>query len=166
MHRFLWPTLIAFAAGCASNEPAPTPPAPKKTAPAPAPKPAPKPAPAAEPDRITVSHILIMFAGSDRSSATRTQAEAEKLAKEILERARKGQDFGFMAKKHSDDPGGGTYTMVNNGVRPSNQNEYARKSMVPAFGDVGFKLNVGEVGFATYDRKSSPFGYHVIKRVK
>ncbi|MEM9380014.1 MAG: peptidylprolyl isomerase [Planctomycetota bacterium] len=41
-----------------------------------------------------------------------------------------------------------------------------RTGLVPAFGDVGFSLEVGEVGLATFDEKASPFGYHIIKRVK
>ena len=162
MSRRIALLLIFAIAGCAGPEKPPPvpppPPVPKKTAPA--------PAPAAEPAKITVSHILIMFAGSARSNATRSQAEAEKLAKEIVEQAKKGKDFGFMMKKHSDDPGGGTYTMVNHGKSPDSQGEFRRGDMVPAFGNVGFKLNVGEVGFASYDKKTSPFGFHVIKRIK
>lgn len=42
---------------------------------------------------------------------------------------------------------------------------HPRAAMVPAFGDVGFGLEVGEVGIAGYDEKTSPFGWHVIKRL-
>lgn len=42
---------------------------------------------------------------------------------------------------------------------------HPRAAMVPAFGDVGFALEVGEVGLAGYDEKASPFGWHVIKRL-
>ena len=42
----------------------------------------------------------------------------------------------------------------------------AYSQTVPAFGNVGFKLAVGEIGIADYDPKTSPFGYHVIKRVE
>lgn len=42
---------------------------------------------------------------------------------------------------------------------------HPRAAMVPAFGDVGFSLEVGEVGLAGYDEKASPFGWHVIKRL-
>ena len=42
---------------------------------------------------------------------------------------------------------------------------HPRAAMVPAFGDVGFGLQVGEVGVASFDEKSSPFGWHVIKRL-
>jgi parvulin-like peptidyl-prolyl isomerase len=38
--------------------------------------------------------------------------------------------------------------------------------MVQAFGDVGFKLEVGAVGMATFDPKTSKYGWHIIKRLK
>jgi parvulin-like peptidyl-prolyl isomerase len=38
--------------------------------------------------------------------------------------------------------------------------------MVPAFGDVGFQLDAGQVGMASYDRDKSPYGWHIIKRLK
>lgn len=42
---------------------------------------------------------------------------------------------------------------------------HPRAAMVPAFGDVGFGLQIGEVGLAEYDEAKSPFGWHVIKRL-
>lgn len=42
---------------------------------------------------------------------------------------------------------------------------HPRAAMVPAFGDVGFALEVGEVGVASFDEQASPFGWHVIKRL-
>jgi len=41
-----------------------------------------------------------------------------------------------------------------------------REGMVPAFGDVGFGLEVGAIGMSEYDPKSSPFGWHVIRRLE
>jgi parvulin-like peptidyl-prolyl isomerase len=38
--------------------------------------------------------------------------------------------------------------------------------MVAAFGDVGFQLEVGEVGMAVYDPVKSKYGWHIIKRLK
>lgn len=43
--------------------------------------------------------------------------------------------------------------------------EHPRAAMVPAFGDVGFALEVGDVGMADYDAEKSPFGWHIIKRL-
>ena len=121
--------------------------------------------PVKEPDRITVAHVLISFAGAG-TEARRSKAEAEKLANDVLARAKKGEDFDKMMKDLSDDTGGGVYSMTNTGVKPSSGDEYPRKGMVAAFGDVGFKLEVGGVGMSTFDPKTSPYGWHVIKRLK
>jgi parvulin-like peptidyl-prolyl isomerase len=149
---------------------------PKASAPAakPAAAPAPKPAaaaaavttPAAEPERITIQHVLIGFAGSvPGKQITRTQEEAKAMAEDILARARKGEDFDALVKQHTDDSHPGIYTLANVGVTPG-QGEWARTRMVPAFGDAGFPLKVGEVGMAAYDKARSPFGWHVVKRIK
>jgi|SRR3954468_8630764 parvulin-like peptidyl-prolyl isomerase len=120
-----------------------------------------------QPAIITVQHVLISFEGSERSEQKRSRADAEKLAFEIINRAKNGEDFEKLMKEFSNDPGGGTYTLANDGVT-ANQSagEYERRGMVPAFGDVGFRISVGEVGLADYDPKSSPFGLHIIKRIK
>jgi hypothetical protein len=118
-----------------------------------------------EPEHITVAHVLISFQGTG-TDATRTKAEAEKLAGDVLARARKGEDFDKLMKDLSDDPGGGAYMMSNLGVRPTHPDEFPRNKMVAAFGDVGFKLEVGGIGMSTYDPKTSPYGWHIIKRLK
>ncbi len=41
-----------------------------------------------------------------------------------------------------------------------------RGRMAKGFGDVGFSLQVGEIGLAEYHLKDSPFGWHIIKRIK
>jgi peptidyl-prolyl cis-trans isomerase B (cyclophilin B) len=41
-----------------------------------------------------------------------------------------------------------------------------RAQMAKGFGDVGFALQVGEVGLAEYSVTASPFGWHIIKRIK
>jgi len=38
--------------------------------------------------------------------------------------------------------------------------------MVPAFGNVGFAISVGNVDIADYDPNTSPYGWHIIKRLK
>ncbi|MEM7232241.1 MAG: peptidylprolyl isomerase [Planctomycetota bacterium] len=146
---------------------APKPKEPEKTV-TPTPKPQPKPEPAKEPDHITVQHILIAFKGRlPGRPITRTQAEAEKLANELLEKAKKGEDFGTLVKEHTDDSAPGIYKMANHGVKADREQKiYARGGMVAAFGDVGFPLKVGEIGMAGYDRVKSPYGWHIIKRIK
>lgn len=125
-----------------------------------------QPASAAEPEHIEVQHLLVGFQGTlPGKPITRTQAEAKALAYELLEKARKGEDFDALVKKHTDDAHPGIYGMSNNGVTPAG-GEYPRNRMVAAFGDVGFKLKVGQFGIADHDPKTSPFGYHIIKRTK
>ena len=121
-----------------------------------------------EPERVEVQHILISFKGADaRITSTRSQEEAETLAKELLFRARRGEDFTEMMREHSDDPGEGLYRLANTGVQPDgSRGEVARHRMVKSFGDVSFGLEVGEVGMASYHAMRSKYGWHIIKRLK
>jgi len=140
--------------------------APNSSEPKPATAPPPAPAAAKEPDHITIQHVLIGFTGSvPGKNITRTQEEAKKLAEEILARAKKGENFDELVKKYTDDSAPGIYSMANNGVA-SAAGEYPRSRMVPAFGDAGFPLQVGEIGMASYDKGKSPFGWHIVKRLK
>ncbi|MGH9867782.1 MAG: peptidylprolyl isomerase [Candidatus Polarisedimenticolia bacterium] len=124
------------------------------------------PAATAEPEHIQVQHCLVSFTGKlPGKNVSRSQEEAKKLANDILARAKKGEDFDALVKQFTDDQHPGIYGMANKGVSPAS-GEYPRQGMVAAFGDVGFKLNVGDVGLAEFDEKTSPYGYHVIKRVK
>lgn len=116
-----------------------------------------------EPEHILLQHILISFAGT-QTEATRSKAEAEALAKKVVERV-KTEDFTAVMKELSDDPGPGVYGLSNRGVREE-RGEYPRDGMVPAFGNVGFALEPNAVGLAPYDPAASPFGWHVIKRLK
>ena len=126
----------------------------------------PPPAAGKEPDHITIQHVLIGFKGSlPGKNITRTQDVAKKLAEEILARAKKGEDFDGLVKQYTDDSAPGIYSMSNNGVAPA-EGEYARGGMVPAFGDAGFPLKVGEIGMASYDAAKSPYGWHIVKRLK
>lgn len=126
------------------------------------------PARGEEPQRITVQHILIAFKGTlSEGNVTRTQKEAEALVKELMERINKGEDFDALVKGYTDDQHPGIYSISNFGVVPDQSiPEYPRNRMVKGFGDVGFSLKVGEVGLAVYDPKASPFGWHIIKRLK
>jgi parvulin-like peptidyl-prolyl isomerase len=157
-------TVLSLLFACGKQE-TPPPPAPV-TAPVSS-GPRPEKAANGQPAIITVQHVLISFEGSERSEQKRSRAEAEKLAFEIVNRAKNGEDFGKLMKEFSNDPGGGTYTLVNDGLTPNQAaGEYERRGMVAAFGDVGFRIDVGEVGLADYDAKGSPFGLHIIKRIK
>jgi peptidyl-prolyl cis-trans isomerase C/foldase protein PrsA len=121
--------------------------------------------PAGPAQHITVQHILISFQGAG-TAATRTQAEAKTLATDIFDRAKKGEDFDKLVTDFTDDSPPGIYKMANSGIAPTEADEYSRDGMVPAFGNVGFALNVGEIGMADYDPTTSPYGWHIIKRIK
>jgi len=68
-------------------------------------------------------------------------------------------------KQYTDDSPPGIYGMSGRGVSPS-QGEYPRDQMVPAFGNVGFAISPGNIGMADFDPQKSPFGWHIIKRLK
>lgn len=129
--------------------------------------------PSGEPAYITVQHCLIGFEGSvPGKPIVRSQSEAEKLAEELFAKALAGDDFSEIVATHTDDSPPGIYKMANEGFPgdmtssvPSNH-IYARSGMVPAFGNTGFPLKVGEVGLAVYDPEVSPYGWHIIKRIK
>ena len=124
----------------------------------------------AEPEFITVQHILIGFQGSvPGKNITRTKAEAATLAQSIFEQAKSGaKAFDELVREHTDDAFPGVYSMANARVDPATlpPGTYHRGGMVAAFGDVGFPLQVGDVGLASFDSSKSPFGWHIIKRIK
>ncbi|MCA8938101.1 MAG: hypothetical protein KDB68_18125, partial [Planctomycetes bacterium] len=59
----------------------------------------------------------------------------------------------------------GSYKLVAN-ADDANSLQYARKDMIPWYGDAGWRLNVGEVGVILYDSTKSSYGYHIIKRIE
>ncbi len=156
-----------LALGCGGGaDPQPEPKPEAKPAPKEEPRPALMPEKLAdpEPQHILVAHVLVSFAGAG-TPATRSREAAEKLAYQVLTRARKGEDFNKLIKDLSDDSGAGVYGMSNHRVSPVGD-EAERRRMVPAFGDVGFKLEVGSIGMSVFDPQKSPYGWHIIKRLK
>ncbi len=121
-----------------------------------------------EADHITVQHILIAFKGSiPKDTVTRTMEEAEKLADEVFERAREGEDFDALVKEYTDDSYPGVYKMANFDIEPNrDQGEAERGRMVTEFGDVSFTLSVNEIGMAEFSPERSKYGWHIIKRIK
>lgn len=129
--------------------------------------------PKSPPAHVQVQHVLIGFQGTiPGKTITRTKDEAEKLAADILDRARKGEDFDALVTKYTDDQYPGIYGLSNNGVKPdAAAHEYPRGGMVAGFSDVAFGLSVGNIGVAPYQPDKSkpglsPFGWHIIKRLK
>ncbi len=122
--------------------------------------------------RVTVQHILIgrwMSAPSGKGGILRPD-EAEAAASAVFAQAQQpGADFSQLVRDLTYDSATGetpgVYTMVAN--RADAKGELVpRDGMVKGFGDAAWKLKVGEIGVALYSRGDSPFGYHIIKRLK
>ena len=124
-----------------------------------------------EPKAITIQHILISFDGRG-TKATRTQEEAIELVDVVKQKIAAGEDFDELVKEYTDDSHPGIYKMVNHGEqgdrsgRDPSEWVFERRGMVPGFGDVGFTLELDEVGVAEFDLNKSPYGWHIIKRIK
>jgi len=107
-------------------------------------------------EKLSASHILLAYKGAERArpTVTRTKEEAEKLATELAERVKKGEDFAKLAAEYSDCPSG-KRAGGDLGIFPSNR-------MAAEFSEGVLALEIGQ----TSDPVESPFGYHVAKRQK
>jgi parvulin-like peptidyl-prolyl isomerase len=145
--------------GC-EGEPAPEPKPEPALQPPPAPAPArpppePKPQePAAEPSEIAAQHILIAYRGAKAAppEVRRSRAQAQKLAEEVLGKARGAEDFTKLVAQYSEDLGSKD--------RMGSLGKFTRDKMVKPFSDAAFKLQVNGIS----DVVQSDFGFHIIKR--
>jgi peptidyl-prolyl cis-trans isomerase C len=102
-------------------------------------------------DMVRASHILLMYAGSARSRATRSKDEALQQIQEIEGQLAAGADFGALASQHSDCP---------SSARQGDLGTFGRGQMVGPFETATFGMQVGE----TSGIVETQFGYHLIKR--
>ncbi|MEG3619138.1 peptidylprolyl isomerase [Magnetovibrio sp. PR-2] len=102
-------------------------------------------------DKVSASHILLMYAGSMRSTATRSKEEAQEQIAALKADIDGGADFADLAKEHSDCPSG------NDG---GSLGTFGKGQMVKEFEDSAFSMDVGE----TSDVVETDFGYHLIQR--
>jgi SecD/SecF fusion protein len=105
---------------------------------------------------LDASHILIAYAGAEKAATEvkRTESQAEKLAQDILAKAKKGEDFAKLAQENSDDPGSKT----KGGVLDSPINKNA--GYVTEFKEGALKLEkAGDIS----DVIKTQFGFHIIK---
>ena len=103
------------------------------------------------PGNIRASHILVSYAGVERTTATRTKEEAEELIKEIKGKLDAGEDFEDLAATYSDCP-----SAENKG----DLGFFRKGQMVKPFENAAFALEPGQVS----DIVETKFGYHIIKR--
>jgi hypothetical protein len=119
---------------------------------------------------VQVQHILIGVTHPRLTGVQRSPGEAQELAAQLYGRIQAGEDFDTLVKNYTNDSHPGIYTLVVSGG--DRQSSWNRGEMARAFGDVGWRLEVGEVGVAPYDggipgvEPKSPFGFHLIKRLK
>lgn len=92
-----------------------------------------------------------MYAGSARSSATRSKDEAQAQIAEIKTQLDGGADFAALAGQHSDCP---------SKAQGGDLGQFGRGQMVPAFEQSAFGMEVGQVS----DVVETDFGYHLITR--
>lgn len=102
-------------------------------------------------DQIRASHILLMYEGSERSSATRSKDDALARIQEIKAELEAGADFAELAEGNSDCPSGG---------QGGDLGFFGRGMMVPEFDAACGELAVGDVS----DVVETAFGYHLIVR--
>jgi len=102
-------------------------------------------------DQVQASHILLMYEGSARSTATRSKEEALAQIEAISEEVAQGGDFGQLAAENSDCP---------SGRQGGDLGTFGRGQMVGAFEDAAFALEVGETSGVV----ETDFGYHLIQR--
>ena len=102
-------------------------------------------------DSVKASHILLMYQGSSRSTATRSKAEAAELIAQLKTQLDGGADFAALAKQHSDCPSGRS---------GGDLGTFGRGQMVGPFETSAFGMNVGETSGVV----ETDFGYHIIQR--
>jgi parvulin-like peptidyl-prolyl isomerase len=109
---------------------------------------------------VQVQHVLIGWKDApasrsgraDKRALARTKADADKLAKDVLDKVRAKGDMPKLMKEYSEDSGSKDNAKVY---------EIAANTPIPdPFKNLSLRLKLGEAGLV-----KSPFGWHVIKRV-
>lgn len=100
------------------------------------------------PERVHARHILLKIepeADAEREQEVRAAAEA------LLEELREGADFAEVAERESQDPG--------SRQRGGDLGEFERGRMVPAFEEVAFRLEPGQLS----EPVRTEFGFHIVR---
>ncbi len=108
-----------------------------------------------KPEQLQVRHILFFVNEGDKNTPVKhTDAEAKKMAVDVITQLKQGKDFADLAKEKSEDSGtkdnGGLYT-------------FGKGEAVKEFTDAAYALKAGEY---TQTPVKTEYGYHVIKMEK
>lgn len=101
--------------------------------------------------QVRASHILLMYKGSMRSTASRSKDEALQQIEKLQQDISAGADFAALAREHSDCP---------SGKSGGDLGPFGRGQMVKAFEDTTFAMEVGQTSGVV----ETDFGYHLIQR--
>jgi len=134
-------------------------------------------------DEVTVQHCLVAVRNSgpfgDKPSLS--HLEAEEVAANILAEVRKGSDFRMLVLRNTYDH---IYSESEPGVlrmlRPADpaslissrpkldpdKGDFYRDQMTRWFYMAAWRLEVGEIGVIEKSGENSPYGFHIIKRLK
>ncbi len=103
------------------------------------------------PDTVRASHILLMYQGSARSTASRSKSEAQQKIQELSQQIQSGGDFSELARAYSDCP---------SKAKGGDLGSFGKGQMVKPFEDAAFALPVG----GTSGVVETDFGFHIIRR--
>jgi peptidyl-prolyl cis-trans isomerase D len=98
------------------------------------------------PERVKAQHILFKTQGKSPEEIQKIKDKAQG----VLERAKKGEDFGSLAKQFSEDG-----TAASGG----DLGDFGHGQMVPEFDRAAFSLGVGAIS----DLVTTQYGFHIIK---
>lgn len=108
-----------------------------------------------QPEQLQVRHILFFVDEGDKNYPVKhTDAEAKKMAEEIIAQLKQGKDFAALAGEKSEDTG----TKINGGLYV-----FSKGEAVQEFSDAAHSLKPGEY---TSKPVKTEYGYHVIKLEK
>lgn len=106
---------------------------------------------------VKVQHLLVgrYAPGATDELKPLNATQAEQRAADLWAKAA-AADFDALVKANTYDSHPGIYTMTLED----------REGMVAGFWQTAWRLEPGETGVVLYNRKNSPYGYHIIKRLE